>query len=462
MNLHGTRGPLTAGGVVLVVGLLLAIAGGTETVDRAHSTHSSDSSGSTQAVMTVEAPVSVELPPVASAPPEPEPVLKISEGTLDRGETISAALRRFEIDWLIIYYIDEGMKPVFDFRHARPGDRFEVALDEDGQLVRFEYDRSQLERYVLTREGEAFAAERLEPDLRITTSRIAGVVNASLYEAIDALGESTELAGDVADVFAWDIDFSRSVQPGDEFTILYERRNLVTDEGSEVYIGPGKILAARYTNAGKSYEAFRFESAAAESNRAAPPQDAEAGYYRADGSSVERQFLRAPLKYRRISSRYSPSRLHPILKIRRPHLGIDYAAPRGTPVWTVANGTVIFRGVQGGFGKLLKVRHANGYVTYYGHLSRFSSGLKVGAKIQQKQVIGFVGSTGLSTGPHLDFRLKQNGRYVNPATLDTPPAKPIPAEQMPSFEVARNGYLRELDPHPMVAATTDASAAPLP
>jgi len=450
MNLHAHRGPLTAGGVVLIVGLLLAISGGTETVDEG----SLERSGSDSPEMAVDAEPAAELPHVASAPAEPEPVLQISDGTLGRGETISAALRRLEIDWLIIHHIDQGMLPVFNFRNARPGDHFEVALDEEGQLVRFDYERSRLERYALTRSGDGFEAERIEPDLRITQSRIAGVVNASLYEAIAALGESTGLAGDFADVFAWDVDFSRSVQPGDEFTILYERRNLVTDDGSEVYIGPGAILAARYTNAGKTYEAFRFESGEGE--------DAEAGYFRADGSSVERQFLRAPLKYRRISSKYSPNRLHPILKIRRPHLGIDYAAPRGTPVWSVANGKVIFRGVQGGFGKIVKVRHANGYVTYYGHLSRFSSGLQVGARIQQKQVIGFVGSTGLSTGPHLDFRLKQNGRYMNPATLDTPPAKPISPEQMPNFQLARNAFLQEFDPLPMVAAATDASAAPLP
>ncbi len=449
MNVEGHRGPLTAAAIVLAVGLLLAMAGGSEPAPSdglhaiAHAHEPADA-----------APEADVLPAVASPPPAPEPVLAISKGSLDPGETISTALRRFEIDWLVIHHIDRGMLPVFDFRHARPGDRFEVALDEDGQLVRFDYERSALERYVLTRVGEEFAAERIEPDIRITQSRIAGVVNGSLYEAVAALGESTDLAADFADVFAWDVDFSRSVQPGDEFTILYERKHLVTDDGSEVYIGPGAILAARYVNAGRTFEAYRFEAGEGE--------QAETGYYRSDGSSVERQFLRAPLKYRRISSRYSPNRLHPILKIRRPHLGIDYAAPRGTPVWSVANGKVIFRGVQGGFGKLIKVRHANGFVTYYGHLSRFAKSLTVGSRIQQKQVIGFVGSTGLSTGPHLDFRLKQNGRYVNPATLDTPPARPIPAAQMASFQVARAELAQQLDPVPMVAATTDTTTAPLP
>lgn len=449
MNVEEHRGPLTAAGVVLAVGLLLAMAGGSEPAPPDARQPIADAETSVDA--TAEA---TALPGVATEPPEPEPVLARSEGSLDRGETISTALRRFEIDWLVIHQIDRGMLPVFNFRHARPGDRFEVALDEAGQLVHFHYERSPLERYLLTRDGEEFAAERIEPDIRITSSRIAGVVNGSLYEAIAALGESTDLAADFADVFAWDVDFSRSVQPGDEFTILYERKHLLTDDGSEVYIGPGAILAARYVNAGKTYEAFRYENGEGE--------DAEAGYYRADGSSVERQFLRAPLKYRRISSRYSPNRLHPILKIRRPHLGIDYAAPRGTPVWSVANGTVIFRGVQGGFGKLIKVRHANGFVTYYGHLSRFAKELRVGARIQQKQVIGFVGSTGLSTGPHLDFRLKQNGRYMNPATLDTPPAKPIAPDQMASFQLARAAFAAELDPAPMMAATTDTTTAPLP
>lgn len=371
--------------------------------------------------------------------------LHVVEGALSRGETLSTALRRGDVAWLVIHQIDTGLLPVFNFRYSRPGDHFRLVLDDGGALVRFDYERSRLERYVLHAEGGQFRAERIEPDIEVRRARLAGIVDGSLYQAVGALGEATQLASDFAEIFAWDVDFSRGVKRGDEFSMLYEQRFLRTDEDVEVYIGPGRILAARFSNASRDYRAIAYSTA-----------EGEEGYYRPDGSSVERQFLRAPLKYRRISSRYSPNRLHPILKVRRPHFGIDYAAPRGTPVWSVANGTVIFRGVQGGFGKLVKVRHSNGYVSYYGHLSRFATKLRVGDKIQQKQLIAYVGSTGLATGPHLDFRLKQYGRYINPASLSTPQASPIPSDQMVRFKATRDSLLRELEPGPVVAATSEA------
>lgn len=436
MNLRQARRPKILAAALTGFGLLLLLL-------LLHTGGVLDAAPTSTSALAAAASPGLALDPAAAGNAESE--LTITEGELARGETLSAALRRSQIDWLVIHQIDVGMLPVFNFRYARPGDRFRLDQDESGAMVRFSYERSLLERYELRPEGEAFVAERIEPDLETRRARIAGVVSSSLYESVSALGEATELASDFADIFAWDVDFSRSVQRGDEFSILYERRYLHTDSGAEVYIGPGRILAARYSNAADDYHAIGYG-----------PADELEGYYRPDGSSVERQFLRAPLKYRRISSRYTLSRLHPILKIRRPHQGIDYAAPTGTPVWSVASGKVIFRGIHGGFGKLVKIRHSNGYVSYYGHLSRFSSSLPVGAQVQQKQVIGYVGSTGLATGPHLDFRIKQNGHYLNPATLQTPPAKPIPAESMARFFDTRDALLSELDPPQLLIVTNEA------
>jgi murein DD-endopeptidase MepM/ murein hydrolase activator NlpD len=167
---------------------------------------------------------------------------------------------------------------------------------------------------------------------------------------------------------------------------------------------------------------------------------------------VERQFLLAPLRYSRISSRFTSARRHPILKITRPHHGIDYVAKAGSPVWAVADGEVIYRGWAGGFGNLLKIRHVKGYVSYYTHLSRFAAGLHVGDRVQQKQVIGYVGQTGLATGPHVCFRIAQNGRYVNPASLRSPPAKPVPDAVRDSFVATRDTLLSELDAGPFVAS----------
>ena len=383
---------------------------------------------------------------VAASLPTSE--LQIVEGSLRRNQTLSSALGARGVSTGTVHTIAVGMRPVFDFRYSRPGDDFWLARDAVGAFVEFRYSRSSVERYLLRRIGEGedakFVASAYEPDIELRPTLLAGVVYTSLYEAMQQLGESGELAHDFAEIFAWDVDFSRNVRPGDEFRVLYERRILVED-GREEYLGPGRIVAARYTNADDEYDAVYFETA-----------EGRGGYYRLDGSSVERQFLRAPLNYRRISSRFTSSRLHPILKVRRPHPAIDYAAPMGTPVWSVANGTAIFRGVLGGLGKTVKVRHTNGYVSFYAHLSRFPKGLDVGDRVRQKQVVGYVGSTGTATGPHLDFRMQQNGRYINPASVQAPPGDPISPALIPEFLAQRDDYLKELDPHPMRVVTQEA------
>jgi murein DD-endopeptidase MepM/ murein hydrolase activator NlpD len=357
-----------------------------------------------------------------------------TEGEILRGRTLASVMAKKGVSPSVVHLISTELSPVFNFRYSRPGDRFEVVQDELGELLSFRYTRSPLEHYTLLPQDGGYLAERHEPAMLRKRARTAGVVSSSLYLAVQSLGERIELATDFANIFAWDVDFSRSVQSGDEFAILYERLH-VQDQGELTYVRPGRILAARYSNAADDYTALYFE-----------PVEGHGGYYRPDGSSVERQFLRAPLNYRRISSRYTLSRLHPILKVRRPHQGIDYAAQRGTPVWSVGDGKVIFRGRSGGFGKLVKVRHGNGYVSYYGHLSRFAD-VRVGDQVGQKQVLGFVGCTGLCTGPHLDFRFKHYGKYVNPA---------LAGGDLDRFAKSRERLLRELDPAPIAAMTSEA------
>jgi len=298
-----------------------------------------------------------------------------------------------------------------------------------------------MEGFTVVLEGDRYAVRRDELQLTPREARIAGVVATTLHEAVKALGESPQLASDFADIFAWDIDFTRSVRPGDEFRVLYERLYFIDEGGRESYLRPGRILAAQYEGAAGAHSAIYYES-----------QPGQGGYYRADGSSVQRQFLQAPLRYARISSRYSAARHHPILRITRPHQGIDYAAPAGTPIWAVADGRVIYRGNAGGFGNLVKIRHARGYVTYYGHLSRFGSGLAVGQRVRQKQVIGYVGSTGLSTGPHVCFRIAQDGRYFNPANLHPPAGGGVSAQHRPDFFASRDSLLARLDAGSVAAA----------
>jgi len=384
---------------------------------------------------------------VAPAPVVPTAIeVRIyTEGELRRGETLALALDRQDVSPQLVNDIATALRPIFDFRYARAGDHYRLAQDEHGRIMDFDYRRSEWERYTLRRDGEKLVAERLQPDVEVEHARVAGVISTNLYDAVDALGESGELAHDFAEIFAWDVDFSRAVRPGDEFHILYERRYMKGEAGSQRYVGAGRILAARYSRvAGEEHSAVYYEHAAG-----------RGGYYRADGSAVERQFLQAPLTYRRISSNYSTARVHPITGRRRPHLGIDYAAASGTPVWAVANGRVSFRGWLGGLGKTVKIRHDNGYESWYGHLSRFPN-LALGQRVRQKQVIGYVGSTGLSTGPHLHFTLQRNGRLVNPSTMHAAAAPPISRQQMAQFTAVRDGLLQALDPKAMRVVTNEA------
>ena len=381
-------------------------------------------------------------PAVSSAPApyvEPVPPHRLVLGVLGRGETLAESLQIRGISSARIHVITREMAPVLDFRYSKPGDTYRLELTPDGDVQSFRYEKSAIEAYELTRNGEGFSAVAHKPEIVRHRARIAGLVSNTLYQAIQQLGESRELAEDFAEIFAWDVDFSRGVQRGDEFSILYERLYIKGEDGSETYVRPGQILAARYTNAEDEHRAVYFE-----------PEEGKGAYYRPDGEPMERQFLKAPLDYKRISSTFTNSRFHPILKIRRPHHGIDYAAPYGTSVWSVGNGEVIFKGFQAGFGNLVKVRHTSGYVSYYAHLSRFAGDLRIGERVHQKQVVGYVGSTGLSTGPHLCFRLAKEGAYVNPAKMHTASGDPIPRSVRNRFAAMSDELMAALDPRPLV------------
>ena len=371
--------------------------------------------------------------PTPATPPAPR--LQISEGELGRGETLARALDQQGVSPELIHEITTSLAPHFDFRSAQPGHRFRIARNPQGELVDFEYLTAPHTGWRLERSGDHFEVTRREARLTPHTARIAGLVSTTLYGAIADLGEDGQLAHDFADVFAWDIDFHRAIREGDAFEILYERLYRTEPDGRETYTGPGRILAARYDGAAGHHEAVYFETV-----------QGRGGYYHPDGSSVEGQFLMSPVWQGRVTSPYSNARLHPILNITRPHHGIDYAAPAGTPVWAVADGVVTYRGYAGDFGNLVKIRHRTGIESFYGHLSRFSKDLRVGQTVRQKQVIGYVGSTGLATGPHVCFRLTKGGNYVNPATVrGLATREPVPTSLRSRFQAARDMLLAELD-----------------
>jgi murein DD-endopeptidase MepM/ murein hydrolase activator NlpD len=366
-----------------------------------------------------------------TAPPPP-PERRISEGVITRGRTLSEMLRADGVTPQSINQIARGLKGHFDFRRAMPGHSYRLVQDAAGNVLEFRYRLSVSDGFTLTRRGAEFEVSREEVELEARSTRIAGIITSTLYQSVTNLGEDGSLARDFADIFAWDVDFQRAVRPGDSYQILYERlyRNVA---GRHAYVRPGRILAARFQGKTGDHTAVYFSSGGG-----------RGGYYRPDGSSVEGEFLMAPLRHARITSSYSSARRHPILKVTRPHRGIDYAASIGTPVWSVADGVVIQRSWSGGNGNLVRVRHEHGYVSSYAHLSRYADGLRVGDRVEQKQVIGYAGQTGLATGPHVCFRIQRNGSYVDPLRLRMPSGVPIAAQLVPTFRATRDLRLAEL------------------
>jgi murein DD-endopeptidase MepM/ murein hydrolase activator NlpD len=264
--------------------------------------------------------------------------------------------------------------------------------------------------------------------VRRDTVALHGVLATSLYEAVIAQGETPALLDQITQVFAWDIDFFRDPRVGDSFSVLVEKN--YRDDGR--FLGYGQLLCARYVNQGHAFQGFRYKD----------------GYYDAEGKSLEKLLMKAPLKFSRITSGFTHSRLHPVLGIRRPHFGVDYAGPVGTPIFAAGDGVIELAGWSGGFGNCVKIRHNSVYTTYYGHLNGFAKSAKRGARVKQGETIGYLGSTGLSTGPHLDYRVQKNGAFINPASLKTDAKEGVSEAEMTAFLAQRGGLLARLDGKP--------------
>jgi len=385
----------------------------------------------------------VASPPTLLAAALASPAQRVVEGQIKRGDTLAKSLARDGLSKGAISQIQREMAGKYDFRRAKAGHRYRITMNQKGALLSFHYTVSKTEHYWLENDGKGWNAWREEFDVRREQKKIAGIVTTSLHDAIEDLGgaENSRLANEYAGIFAWDLDFSRGIQQGDQFRILYERTFAPQGKGRERNLGPGRILAARYHGGGGELQAIYYET-----------EPGRGGYYRPDGTSVQGQFLAAPLNFSRITSEFTRARFHPILRRVRPHPGIDYAAPVGTPIWAVANGVVSYAGWMSGYGRLVKVKHANGYESYYAHMSRYATGLSVGQAVRQKQVIGFVGSSGLSTGPHVCFRVTKDGEYVDPARARiASTVERIPKSQWVAFKTTRDRRISELGPAPIIA-----------
>lgn len=354
--------------------------------------------------------------------------------TLQQGETLAEVLYGFGFNANQIHSLAQCPDSVFDVRRMRPGQACALLRDKDSTARYFIYEESP-KAYVTFDLQNGYHATRKQKPVEWREAEVAGSVNSSLWIALEESSASPQLAVIMSQIFGWSIDFF-GIQRGDEFRIIYSQE-FVEDTPLNNY----RIEAASFTTADTKVYAIPFT------------QDGEKLFYNNNGNSLEGAFLKAPLDFYRISSKFSNNRFHPVLKRYRAHHGVDYAAPTGTPVYAIGSGKVIKKAYQAnGAGYYLKIRHNSTYVTTYMHLSRFAKGLKEGDFVKQKQVIGYVGSTGLSTGAHLDFRVFENGKPINPLTIKSQPKKPISKENRAAFDIVCDSLVKRLTSIPLSTA----------
>jgi murein DD-endopeptidase MepM/ murein hydrolase activator NlpD len=349
-------------------------------------------------------------------------VVLFTKRIVPSGRPFAAFLQGIGIDALTATRLAASAQPVFDLRRLRAGNQLTIGRSVLGDLreVRYSIDADRVLH--IAPQGDDFHSEIETIPSHTEAVGVGGKIDDSLFRAVTDADEKPELAMRLAQIFAFDLDFYTDPRPGDTFRVVVEKKTLANGE----VIAYGQILAAEYNNGGRSYRAVLFHD----------PSGAVA-YYTPEGKSMKKAFLHSPLKFAApITSHFSYSRFHPILKEYRPHLGIDYGAPTGTPVQTIGEGKVIFAGMKGGDGNLVKIQHSNGYTTYYMHLSRIL--VREGAHVAQGQSIGLVGMTGLATGPHLDFRLELRGQFLNFEKLGLPTADPISKGEWAAFASARD------------------------
>jgi murein DD-endopeptidase MepM/ murein hydrolase activator NlpD len=364
------------------------------------------------------------LAPRERSAPAPPPVADRVE-ILRRGQTLSSVLAGVGIAGEAAHQAALASARYVDLRQLRPGARFEIFADAAGAVERIDLALDGRGELSLARTGQVWSPS-WRPYQRETRVRsVAGALAGALESSIERAGAPGDLAYALGEVLQWDLDFNRDLQPGDRFGVLFEE---VWIEGR--YHGLGNVLAATYDRAaGKRLEVFRYVD----------------GYYDAEGRPLEKAFLRSPMPYSRVTSRFSKRRFHPVLGVFRPHHGVDYGAPVGTPVRATAAGTVTFAGWDGGGGKTVKIRHPNDFLTGYLHLSKFAAGVRPGAAIAQGDVIGYVGATGLATGPHLDYRVQHRGKWIDPLSLAAVPAEPLSRLELVAFASARDAMRADLE-----------------
>ena len=348
--------------------------------------------------------------------------VQVVNGVLRPGDTLDSSLRKNGVPAQVRQAVLRTLADCLDFRRLRPGDAYQVEFAPDGTLRRCRYQAGPLEIYEVTPTADGYAAGRQAIEVTMQLERIEGEIATSLFDAFTAAGERPQLVYAFADIFASKIDFNTETRQGDRFVVLVPK---YYKDGA--FLGYGTISYAAYRGKLHQVAGYYFR----------PTEDEPGGYFDAQGNDLGSAFIRSPVPVGRITSRFTLRRRHPILGRVLPHLGVDLAAPVGTPVMATADGVVVFAGRRGGFGRQVILKHPGGFKTYYGHLSRIAKKVRKGRRVRQKQIIGYVGASGLATGPHLDYRLAQNGRFKNPFAVEFQPRRRLSKGELARFAQER-------------------------
>ena len=399
--------------------------------------HTTPSSAGDDTAATITLPLALPQKPATAAQPAATAPLSTPPATSDRqnsvtvrrGDNLSDIFSHNGISARDLQLVMSASDAAGQLRHLHPGDTIRFEQDGQGTLLSLAYEIDRTHTLKLTRTGDGFTSHLLEQTPENRIAHASGVVDSSLYLAAKDAGLPDNLIMELANIFGWDIDFALDIRSGDSFTVLYEQQYLNGEK-----IADGDIIAAEFTNQGKTYRAVRFETSTGDTD-----------YYTPNGKSMRKAFLRTPVEFTRISSRFNLHRRHPILNRIRAHKGVDYAAPTGTPVRATGDGKVIWRARKGGYGNVIMLQHGRKYQTVYAHLSRFAHSVHVGGHVRQGQIIGYVGMTGLATGPHLHYEFHVNGVYRNPLTVKLPEAAPIAARYKADFTAKTQPLLAQLN-----------------
>ena len=394
-------------------------------------------------LLLVGNPVDASVPITKEEWLEAKPLLKVEQAAptrivLQPGDAAVSALGKLGFPFAEVMEMSRASKPVFSLRQVRAGQAFS-RVDQDSQVnVYYEVDSKQ-RLHLFASEENGWQAELMPRSIHRREVRASGVIEESLFSAAVEAGMDERTTMNLIDIFSWDVDFARDLRSGDSFSVLYE----------EQFDDRGKLLgtvirAAEFKNQGETYQAIRHTLA-----------NGNTEYFSPDGSSMRKTYLKSPVKFSRISSRFSTSRKHPVLGYTRAHRGVDYAAATGTPIRAIGDGRVVFSAWKGGYGRFVEIRHANSaHSTAYAHLRQYGRGIKRGAKVKQGQIIGYVGMSGLATGPHLHFEFRVRGRATNPLAVKHAPAKPVPTAEMAAFQQTASAMLAQLS-LPLVALAWD-------